>query len=106
MPQQTSYEWEITQLDEYGDIQDPAGRRLNGFKLKDLDQEYLARALDWTNELWELALVRYSVVNESSADVERSEAEVNCGRLPAAFQDGYKIPRRLWMELIDFQETS
>ena len=105
MPQQTSYEWEITQLDEYGDIQDPAGRRLNGFKLKDLDQEYLAWALDWTNELWELELVRFNV-NESGGDLERSEAEVNCGRLPDEFQDGYKIPRRLWMELIDFKETS
>ena len=101
MARQTSYEWSITQLDEYGDIQE----RYNGPKLKDLDQEYLAWALDWTNELWELELVRFNV-DESGGDLERSEAEVNCGRLPSEFQDGYRIPRRLWMELINFQEKS
>ena len=101
MPRQTYYEWSITQLDEYGDIQE----RFNGPKLKDLDQEYLAWALDRTNTLWALELVRFNV-DESGGDLERSEAAVKCGRLPRRFDDGYTIPNRLWNELIDFQKTS
>lgn len=94
MPRQTSYEWEITEHDEYGDIVE------NHFadKLSEYDQQDLKRALDESDDSMQLGLMRDNIRDDGD-DLDRSWAYVESGELPEEFDAGWSIPKRFRNEL-------
>jgi len=82
----TSYEWDIEEIDEFGDVEEHNFRS----KLKDL--------LEIKGDL---VLVRTTGSEANGVD-DRQWAYVENGELPETFSDGAKIPEKFRKELKNF----